>query len=363
MSSNVDNLNRTLFLKDNLPVLRWLDSDCVDLIATDPPFNKKVGAVKGKTKAGVNLSYKDVWGWEKDVQGDWVNSLLTEHPSLYNLIQYTNKVAGNDMGAFLCWMGVRVIEMRRVLKPTGIMYLHCDPTSSHYLKAMMDGIFGRENFRNEIVWQYDGPQSPSRGDFASKHDIILRYTKTDKYEADTKALYEIRESELRKNYQQASDGRWFYDLPKGNYTDESIARLEKQGRIRRTRTGNVRVVYYLRQAQGGKVYREKVIPDVWSDIPSLGQSGGSREKTGYPTQKPITLYKRIIEASTKQGDFVLDPFAGCATTCVAAEQLSRRWIGIDIQEAAGDVIRERLQGHTSRNSIVRVMTDIPAQHD
>ena len=347
MTTNSMAYNRTLFLEDNLPVLRGLDSKSIDLIATDPPFNKGVGAFRGTTKAGQNVEFKDVWHWSQ-VQDEWLEQLEGEHPNLFNMIRYANSAVGTDekgssMGAFICWMAVRVLEMHRVLKDTGSMYLHCDPKASHYLKAMMDAIFGQKNFRNEIVWQYDGPQGPSKGDFATKHDIILRYTKTIQYDANTRALYPIQESELRQKYRQSKDGRWFYDLPKGNYTEESIARLEKEGRVRRTRTGNVRIVYYLHQSSDGTVFREKAIPDVWSDIPSLGQSGLASEKTGWPTQKPLALYKRMIEASSNPGDIVLDPFAGCATTCVAAEQMERKWIGVDLDNEAGQVIVERLQ--------------------
>ena len=371
MTTNSMAYNRTLFLEDNLPVLRGLDSDSIDLIATDPPFNKGVGAFRGTTKAGQNVEFKDEWHWN-DVQDEWLKQLKDEHPSLFNMILYANSAVGTDekgssMGAFICWMSVRVLEMKRLLKDTGCMYLHCDPKASHYLKAMMDAIFGPKNFRNEIVWQYDGPQGPSKGDFATKHDIILRYTKTAQYDANTRALYPIQESELRQKYRQSKDGRWFYDLPKGNYTEESIARLEKEGRIRRTRPGNVRIVYYLHQSSDGTVFREKVIPDVWSDIPSLGQSGLASEKTGWPTQKPLALYKRMIEASSNPGDIVLDPFAGCATTCVAAEQLERKWIGVDLDNEAGQVIVDRLQREVNESmawgTIVNVQNAAPARTD
>ena len=156
MTTNSISHNRTLFLEDNLPILRGLDSDSIDLIATDPPFNKGVPAFTGTTKAGQNVEFKDVWNWDEDVHVNWINDLRQRHPSLFNVIHYANAAAGDDMGAFLCWMAVRVLEMHRVLKPTGSIYLHCDPTASHYLKAMMDAIFGRKNFRNEIVWCYAG---------------------------------------------------------------------------------------------------------------------------------------------------------------------------------------------------------------
>ena len=176
MTTNSVSHNRTLFLLDNLPVLRGLDSDSVDLIATDPPFNKGVPAFKGKTKAGQNVEFKDVWNWKDDVQANWINELQKEHPTLANVVMYANAAAGDDMGAFLCWMSVRVLEMHRVLKPTGSIYLHCDDTASHYLKAMMDAIFGRKQFRNEIIWKRTNSRSDGN-QFGRVHDILLFYSK------------------------------------------------------------------------------------------------------------------------------------------------------------------------------------------
>ncbi len=319
MTTNTASLNRTLFLEDNLPVLRGLDSKSVDLIATDPPFNKGVPAFEGTTKAGKNVEFKDVWNWDDDVHTEWTNALSKKHPSLYNVIHYTNAAAGDDMGAFLCWMAVRMLEMDRVLKDTGSIYLHCDPTASHYLKAMMDAIFGRKNFRNEIVWSYR-TGGVSKRYWPRKHDIILFYVKSDSYEHSP-----IQE-------------RVFYDKP--FFTEQVDAE--------------------------GRYYADVYVRDVWDDIKPI--INVSKERTGYPTQKPLALYKRMIEASSNPGDMVLDPFAGCATTCVAAEQLGRQWIGIDIREEAGEVILDRLQnevinGSMAWNDIVRVLTDAPERTD
>ena len=172
-------LNRTLFISDNLPVLRGIDSESIDLIATDPPFNKGVKAFEGITAAGENISYKDVWTWS-DVQQEWWTTIREEHRNLYEVIDAANHAAGDDMGAFLCWLGVRVLEMRRVLKPTGSLYLHCDPTASHYLKQLMDAVFDVRNFRNEISWK----RTTTKGDYRQgatnwprTRDIILCYSK------------------------------------------------------------------------------------------------------------------------------------------------------------------------------------------
>ena len=330
LTKNSMALNRTLFLQDNLPVLRGLDTDSIDLIATDPPFNKGVPAFKGTTKAGQNVEFKDVWNWDDDVHVEWTNAILGKHPSLYSTIDAANRTAGHDMGAFLCWMAVRVLEMHRVLKPTGSMYLHCDPTASHYLKAMMDAIFGRKQFRNEIVWGYPASPSAAKRDFPRKHDTILRYSKGQEWTFNADAV--------RVPYADSSMNRIQYAANASTVMRGETIKLHGKG---------------------------KIPPTVWTDIQ---QSYRYRsEHTGYPTQKPLALYKRMIEASSNPGDMVLDPFAGCATTCVAAEQLGRQWIGIDIQEESGDVIRERLENEVNEsmawNDIVRTPTTAPERTD
>ena len=330
MTTNSISYNRTLFLEDNLPVLRGLDSDSIDLVATDPPFNKGVPAFTGTTKAGQNVEFKDVWNWDEDVHVDWINDLRQRHPSLFNVIHYANAAAGDDMGAFLCWMAVRVLEMHRVLKDTGSIYLHCDPTASHYLKAMMDAIFGRKNFRNEIVWGYTGPGSPRMRQFNRKHDTIFWYSKGKQWTFngdDVRLPYKDPNQRPRKAFDTGSA-----------FEPESIDALRKRGKIPET---------------------------WWTDIAVAVRS--PKERTGYPTQKPLRLYKRMIQASSNPGDIVLDPFAGCATTCVAAEQLGRQWIGIDIREESGDVIRERLEREVSESmawdAIVRTPTTAPERTD
>ena len=330
MTKNSIALNRTLFLEDNLPVMRGLDSDSIDLIATDPPFNKGVPAFKGKTNAGQDVEFKDAWNWNDDVQTKWINELQKDHPSLFNVIHYANAAAGDDMGAFLCWMAIRVLEMHRVLKPTGSIYLHCDHTASHYLKSMMDAIFGRKQFRNEIVWAYTGPGSPRMRQFNRKHDIIFWYSKGKHWTFngdDVRLPYKDPNQRPRKAFDTGSA-----------FEPESIDALRKRGKIPET---------------------------WWTDIAVAVRS--PKERTGYPTQKPLKLYSRIIKASSNPGDMVLDPFAGCATTCVAAEQLGRQWIGIDIREESGGVIRERLEREVSEsmawNDIVRTPTTAPERTD
>ena len=402
MTKNSIALNRTLFLEDNLPVLRGLDSDSIDLIATDPPFNKGVGAFEGTTKAGVDVEFKDVWNWNDDVQTEWLEKLEKKHPRLFNMIHYVNQSAGDDMGAFLCWMAVRVLEMHRVLKPTGSMYLHCDPTASHYLKAMMDAVFGRKNFRNEITWVLS-PKSLGARQFPRGHDVILMYSKTD--ERVWNPQYLPHNSKYLKGFRHEDvHGRWAPENLSGGKAGSESAyepfgnQLPPEGRAWappvRSRfpesaasmlpeayedmspldkcyaLDSAGLIYW---SKSGKPYYKKYlstlkgrpVTDTFADIAVLAPT--SKERTGYPTQKPLKLYKRMIEASSNPGDMVLDPFAGCATTCVAAEQLGRQWVGIDIQEKAGNVIRERLQnevnGSMAWNVLVRTPTEAPTRTD
>lgn len=310
--------NRTLFIGDNLPVLRGINSESIDLIATDPPFNKGVKAFEGITKAGENISYSDVWSWS-DVQAEWTNEILGNHPALYSVIQAANSAAGDDMGAFLCWLAVRVLECHRILKATGSMYLHIDHTAHAYAKAMMDAIFGRKNFRNEIVWAYFGPSNTRRW-FPRKHDSILFYAKSDKTAFNREAV------------------RIPYKILVGTPGGKIIGGHHDQNRVDELR---------------GK---GKVVEDYWTDIPPIVNQA---EKTGYPTQKPLALYERIIRASSKPNDMVLDPFAGCATTCVAAERLGRQWIGIDINEEATGVIRDRLQSEVKGSMAWKTLVKTP----
>ncbi len=319
--------NRTLFIGDNLPVLRGINSETIDLIATDPPFNKSVKAFKGKVKAGEDaegkeVSYKDVWTWDKDVQAEWTNRIHGDHPALYNVIMAANDAAGDDMGAFLCWLAVRVLECHRILKSTGSMYLHIDQTAHAYAKAMMDAIFGKKNFRNEIVWAYSGGGVPRR-DFPRKHDTILRYTKSDKY------TFNVERKPFKENTQQVGKH--------STYSGGEAIDLE----------------------------RGTPVTDFWPDIKTT--TGWSPERTGYPTQKPLALYERMIKASSNVDDVVLDPFAGCATTCVAAEQADRKWIGIDILDDAKDVTFGRLRGEVNKrmnwDKRVTVKNTLPVRSD
>ncbi len=300
--------NRTLFHGDNLDFLRAMNSNTVDLIATDPPFNKGKDFHATPDSLAKGASFQDRWVWEKDVHEDWVDQITDDHPHVMNVIKGSRLSYGDDMGAFLCFMGVRLLAMKRVLKDTGSIYLHCDPTASHYLKELMDGVFEYNNFLNEIVWCYS---TSGRGgnSFAKKHDIILYYRKSDKHKGNYRTP--ISEKYLNSHYRQKDD----------------------KGVRCRIRVDHGKTRYY---------YPDKgMISNDWWEIPYVNSQ--SKDRTGYPTQKPIPLYEKILEASSKEGDVILDPFAGCATTCVAAEKLGRKWVGIDIWDKAHEVVIDRLK--------------------
>ena len=291
--------NRTLFHGDNLVFLRAMNSETVDLIATDPPFNKGRDFHATPDSLAAGARFQDRWSWERDVHDDWVDKITDDFPKVMHVIEGSRMSYGDDMGAFLCFMAVRLLEMRRVLKKTGSIYLHCDHTASHYLKELLDAIFGRKNFRNEIVWCYkSGGASPKRH-FSRKHDSLLWYSKASSY-----TFNEQRE----KSYNRGLKPYRFAGVEEHQDT-----------------TGWYTLV-------GMK--------DYWF-IDMIGRT--SKERTGSPTQKPLALYERVIRASSNEGDVILDPFCGCATTCVAAEKLNRQWVGIDLWDRAHEVVLDRFR--------------------
>ena len=272
--------NRTLFHGDNLDFLRSMNSESVHLIATDPPFKKNRDFHATPDSLASGASFQDRWKWERDVHVEWIDRIEDDYPKVMNVIQGSRNSYGDDMGAFLCFMAVRLLSMWRILREDGSIYLHCDPTASHYLKELMDSIFGKDNFRNEIVWCYAGGGIP-RNDFPRKHDIILRYTKSNRYTFNP----------IWRPYSEGTQQRGRTQV-KGKYYDLG---LNKKG---------------------------TPVNDWWSDVKRI-TSPTDPEKTGWPTQKSLDLYERIIKASSNEGEVVLDPFCGCATTLVAAERLGR----------------------------------------
>jgi 2-polyprenyl-3-methyl-5-hydroxy-6-metoxy-1,4-benzoquinol methylase len=253
--------------------------------------------------------------------------------------------------AYLAMLAPRLAELRRVLKPEGSLYLHCDPSVSHYLRVLLDTLFGPESFRNEIVWHYGGRGAKAVArQFPRNHDVLLFYSRGAGRQRFThqhvrRAL--TPEAARARGFRRDAEGRWFKTAPRGDYTDASLARLEAEGRLHRTRSGGVRVKYFL-EPDGDGAVEARLVGDTWLDIPDAMHLG--REKTGYPTQKPEALLERILRASSREGDLVLDPFCGSGTTLVVAARLGRRWIGIDSSAAAVEVVRARLSaaGPSSR---------------
>ena len=327
--------NRTLFHGDNLPVLRGMNSESVDLIATDPPFNKGKDFHATPDSLAKGAKFQDRWSWEKDVHEEWTDRITDDYPKLMEAIESARFAHSDGMGAYMCFMAVRLLEMRRVLKPTGSIYLHCDPTASHYLKAVMDAIFGWKQFRNEIVWCYNVGGKGKRW-FGRKHDYILFYSKTNKYRFDGKAVGIPRDTGTK-----SFGGRIGVDDNDRPYQDKIV---RKTGKVYR---------YYLDEP--------KIPEDWWTDINSL--QSGVKERTGYPTQKPLALYERIIKASSVEGNTVLDPFSGCATTCVAAEKLGRQWVGVDIWEGAHRLVVERLRDTSGLFGEVTYTDELPERTD
>jgi len=249
---------------------------------------------------------------------------------------YQDKIEG---AAFLESLRKRLVFLRELLCENGSIYVHLDEKKGHYVKLIMDEVLGERSFVNEIVWQYEGPQSPSSYKFATKHERILRYSRGQLPLVSELYFYD-KISEKDASFSVDEEGRSYYTLPKGDYGEENIQRLEKEGRIYRTRNGKIRIKYFVEKTKEGYFLKKKKISDVWNDIPSLGLA--LAEDTGYPTQKPEALLKRIIEASSIPGDLILDCFAGSGTTPTVAEKLGRRWIGVDCGKFAIYTMQKRL---------------------
>ena len=295
--------NRTIFCRDNLEILQGINSNCIDLIYLDPPFNKKKVFTAPIGSSAEGASFSDIFR-EKDVKDEWVLTIQEDHEEIYSFLTGIKNYGNKYNYCYLVYMCIRLMEMHRILKDTGSIYLHCDPTMSHYLKILLDCIFGEKSFRNEIVWFYpDSPGRPSK-DFPRKHDTILRYTKGISYIFDTEKIRVPILEESKNRYKTA------------------------------------RVIGGKQYIGGASVEKGKIPESVWR-IPVVKRN--SKQATDYPTQKPIALLERIIQASSQEGEIVLDPFCGCATTCVAAEKWARQWIGIDVSHKAYELVQKRLR--------------------
>jgi DNA modification methylase len=306
--------NRTLFFGDNLNILQEkIPENTFDLIYLDPPFNSNrnynVLFKEGTVDSSAQIhAFEDTWEWTPPTIRLYETLQQSPNPQIALLITSLHEfIKDTPMMAYLVNMTARLIPLKRALKPTGSLYLHCDPTASHYLKVILDVIFGKHNFRNEIIWFYK-TGGASKRHFARKHDTIFFYTKSDEY------FFEIQKEKSYMMHEYGFKKSEFFKDERGQYT---------------------------------WVYMK----DVW-EIPAIGSA--DRERLGYPTQKPEELLERIINCSTKEGDFILDPFCGCGTTVAVAERLKRRWVGIDISMLAVNVIMDRMRTQYPK---IRIQTD------
>ena len=313
-----------MWTRDNLDVLRGLNSKTVDLVYADPPFNsnKNYEAPIGSRAAGA--AFKDTWTLS-DVDLAWHGEIADREPKVYAAIDNAGIVHGKSMKSYLIMMAVRLLELRRVLKRTGSLYLHCDPTANAYLRVLLDAVFGPSAMRNEIAWCYTGPSGARTRQFNRKHDTLLWFSKGDSwtFNRDT-----VRVPHKKPIGAGGTSTKWL---------------------------GETKTDLAVRYADG------KIPETWWSKFSPVGRL--KRERIGYPTQKPLALLDRIIKASSNPGDVVLDPFCGCATACVSAESLGRQWIGIDLSEVAATLVESRLRDQFGIFAEVHHRTDVPRRTD
>ena len=362
---------KKLYYGDNLQILReHIADESVDLIYLDPPFNSKrdynllFKTPKGQESDAQIMAFEDTWHWGGQAQDEFREIEQCRNTEVAEMMRALRAFLGeNDMMAYLTMMANRLLEMHRVLKPTGSLYLHCDPTASHYLKIVLDGVFGKENYRNEIIWKRTTAKSQTFRKFPNNHDTILFYAKSAEPifvsqfvphsdERIEKHYYSIDEKSGRRyslgdltaeGTRNGSSGDTWHGIDirsKGNhwkYTIENLEKLDAEGKIYwpPKQGGMPRLKRFLDEQDG------VMIDTVWSDIPPINSQAG--EALGYPTQKPLALLERIIKASSSEGDVVLDPFCGCGTALDAAQKLKRSWIGIDITHLAISLIEKRLK--------------------
>lgn len=350
--------NRTIYCKDNIDILKNIDSECVDLIYLDPPFNKKKSftAPLGTTAKGA--SFKDIFGKE-DYKDEWNDDFRAEHKELYDFLNTMKFYATESDVAYIAYMAVRIIECHRILKDDGALFYHCDDTMQHYIKIMLDIIFGRDNFKNEINWKRSNSHNDGKR-FGRITDAILYYAK-DQHSFNN--VYVKRDnSEKYYSYVESETNRRYRTVPLEHRQGTKEKYLTVNGKKYETKEGfewrwtqktleeRLKInPYIIHFGQNGRLYyklyededKGLLTYDLWTDIKV--DTMPKKERRGFPTQKPLSLLERIIKCSTNEGDFVLDPFCGCATAAVAAERLNRQWVGIDISVKAFELVKDRLK--------------------
>lgn len=372
-----------LFYGDNLDILRkYIASESVDLVYLDPPFNSNATynvlfkAPTGESSQSQIEAFDDTWHWNASAEEAFDEVISSGNSEAAEMLRAMRSfLKENDMMAYLAMMAVRLIELHRVLKPTGSLYLHCDPTASHYLKILLDAVFGKLAFKNELVWKRTHAHGSAKR-FGPLHDVIFYYSKTQtpswtnpriphdkayiarhfkQVDEKTGELFApitltgsgIRNGESGKEWGgiDPTDVGRHWALPGaicedlgivGGSVQSRLDALDQAGRIfwPKAEDGTPRLKWFVSDLKG------TAISDLWVDIPPIGAH--AQERLGYPTQKPVALLERIIAASSSEGDVVLDPFCGCGTTVHAAQKLNRRWIGIDVTHLAIGLIKRRL---------------------
>ena len=366
----------SLFYGDNLQVLRdHIPDESVDLVYLDPPFNSNASYnVLFREKSGEESpaqikAFTDTWEWTLETERTFEEDIILNPgtpPAVKEMITaFRDFIGRNAMMAYLVMMTPRLVELRRVLKPTGSLYLHCDPTASHYLKIVLDAVFGKENFRNELIWKRSHAHNSAKR-FGPIHDVIHFYTKSSKYtwtdqrrpyssdyierffkfdDGDGRGRYwtgDLTGSGIR-NGQTGAEWKGFDPTAKGRhwmYLPDVLDQLDEDNRVYwpKTSTAWPKLKRYLEEAKGVP------LQDIIDDVYALQTMGGAQgERLGYPTQKPEALLERIIQASSNEGDVILDPFCGCGTAVAAAQKLNRQWLGIDITHLAVSLIKSRLK--------------------
>ena len=374
--------------------MRGMNSASVDLIYLDPPFNSNADYAAPIGSVAAGAAFKDTWTLS-DIDAEWINLMEGKHPEAWRVLLAAQK---NSDKSYLAYMAVRLLEMHRLLKPTGSLYLHCDPTMSHYLKLLMDAILGRSRFQNEIIWRRTNAHPLSIRKFEAITDTLLYYAagsdctfngaSTPMTEDQIASLYSHSDDRGRFASTDLSGGKaggadaylpfkgvsppdgrawappslakfpsWARAVLGHDYDGmaplEKCHALDNAGLIHWTRTGRPRLKRYIEDEPTQRV------PNLWADIPPTSKS----EQTGYPTQKPLALLKRVIGASSNPGDVVFDPFCGCATTMVAADDMGRSWTGIDISPKAADLVVSRIKDRQGLFQQIIHRTDIPHRTD
>lgn len=360
-------MKNALYYGDNLNVLREVIADeSVDLIYLDPPFNSArdynilFASPKGEVSEAQITAFEDSWHWGEQAEREFAEIMRSSNTAVAEMMDALRRFLGeNDMMAYLTMMANRLLELHRVLKPTGSLYLHCDPTASHYLKIVLDGVFGRDHFKTEISWKRSGAHNDAkqgRKQYGNVRDVIFFYSKSHQWkwnwqytpynQAYLEKTYRHIEPETGRRYRLdnltgpggAANGNPAYEVMgvtrHWRYSREKMQQLIEEGRVVQTKEGNVPAYKrYLDEMLGVPLQND------WQDVPATS----GNEYLGYPTQKPLALLERILQASSNEGEVVLDPFCGCGTAVHAAQRLNRQWIGIDITHLAVSLIEKRLK--------------------